>query len=367
MPDLGLAESAALFDGMSIRGIDLANRIVVSPMCMYSAGADGVPTPWHAVHLGSRSAGGAGLVFVEATGVSPDARITLGDLGLWNQEQEDAHARMAELISSMGSVPGIQLAHAGRKGGRTLPWEGNIPLDAAQWGERYAPSAVPFKPDWSAPHAMSRADMDAVTEQFRSSTQRAARAGFRVLELHFGHGYLFHQFLSPLANRRDDEYGGTLENRARFPLEVAAAVRDAWPAELPLFIRLSVVDWAPGGIGIDDSIQVSQWLKDVGVDLIDCSSGAVVPGESIPEAPLYHAEFARLIRTSAEIPTSAVGRITTAEEADDALRSGAADLAFIGRSMLKDPYWPRRAADALGATNALLVPLPYRRSTQHLP
>jgi len=367
MPDAGLADSAGLFDGLSIRSVDLANRVVVSPMCMYSAGADGVPTPWHDVHLGSRAAGGAGLVFVEATGVSPDARITLGDLGLWNQAQEAAHARLAGLISSLGSVPGVQLAHAGRKGGRTLPWEGNLPLPPGEWGERFAPSAVPFKPDWSPPRAMDRTDMDAVTEQFRSATERAARAGFRVLELHFGHGYLFHQFLSPLANHRDDEYGGTLENRARFPLRVIDVVREAWPADLPLFVRLSVVDWAPGGLDIDDSVQIATWLKGAGVDLIDCSSGAVVPGESIPEAPMYHVEFARTIRRSAHVRTSAVGKIIAADEADGALRSGAADLAFIGRAMLKDPYWPRRAADALGATNDLLVPLPYRRSTQHLP
>jgi len=356
----------ALFEPLTIRGLTIPNRVVVSPMCMYSANADGRPDDWHIVHLGSRAAGGAGLVFTEATAVLPTGRITPGDLGLWDDGQIRPHRRLADAIRRHGAVPGMQLAHSGRKGGRSRPWEGNAPLPAESWGRLLAPSAVPFKPEWRTPTAMTTGDMERIIEAFGSAARRAHEAGYEVLEGHFAHGYLMHQFLSPLSNRREDEYGGSLENRARFPLAVVRAIRAAWPAELPLFIRLSLVDWAPGGIDLDETIQVAAWFAAEGVDLIDGTSSAVVPGERVPERPLYHLEMISELRARSGIRTAAVGRIRTTEEAAAALSSGGADLVFIGRAMLQDAYWARRAARELGADNLVEVPIQYRRSTQHL-
>lgn len=355
-----------LFEPITIRGLTIPNRVVVSPMCMYSAHDDGRPDDWHIVHLGSRAAGGAGLVFTEATGVLPEGRITPGDLGLWDDGQIEAHHRLTDAIRAFGAIPGMQLAHSGRKGGRSRPWEGNAPLPAETWGPLLAPSAVAFRPEWPVPTAMTGADIDRVVAAFGAAARRAHEAGYQVLEAHFAHGYLMHQFLSPLSNFRDDEYGGSLRNRARFPLAVARALRTAWPDDLPLFIRLSLVDWAPGGIRLEETIQVTEWLAAEGVDLIDGTSSAVVPGEQVPERPLYHLEMIAELRALTGIPTGAVGRIRTVEEAVTALESGGADLVLIGRAMLQDAYWARRAARELDAGNAVEIPIQYRRSTQHL-
>ena len=356
----------SLFSSLQLREIVIPNRIAVSPMCTYSASGDGIPWDWHKVHLGSRAAGGAGLVFLEATAVSPDGRITPGCLGLWSEKHIEAYLPITEFISRSGSIPGIQLSHAGRKSGRSLPWEGNSPLQPEQWGPIMAPSAVPYRQDWNTPTAMSEADIFRVVAEFGDAAGRAHQAGFQVLEAHFAHGYLLHQFLSPLANFRSDQFGGSLKNRARFMLLTVRAMREAWPTHLPLFIRLSVIDWAPGGLDLEQTIQVVHWLKEEGVDLIDCSSGAVVPGETVPAKPMYHAEMTREIRTRADIPTGAVGRITRPDEADHLIRSGTADLVLIGRAMLQDPYWPRQAERELQAENPLLIPRPYRRAVEGL-
>lgn len=354
------------FDPLTMRGLTVPNRIVMSPMCMYSTDGDGVPNDWHVVHLGSRAAGGTGLVFTEATAVTAEGRITPGDVGLWSDDQIDAHRRVTAAITAHGSVPGIQLAHSGRKGGRTRPWDGNAPLPDDKWGDLLAPSAVPFRPEWRTPTAMTTGDMAMMIDAFESASRRSFEAGYRVLEGHFAHGYLLHQFLSPIANQRTDEFGGPLENRARFPLAVARAMRAAWPDDLPVFIRLSVVDWLAGGIELDETVQVAAWMRDEGIDLIDCTSSGIAPGESIPERPLYHLEMSRAVKERAKIRTSAVGRIRSASEAREALRSGGADLVFIGRAMLQDAYWARRAARELDAENAVEVPVQYRRATQHL-
>jgi 2,4-dienoyl-CoA reductase-like NADH-dependent reductase (Old Yellow Enzyme family) len=356
----------ALFRPFEIRGMTIPNRIVVSPMCMYSAHGDGRPNDWHVVHLGSRAAGGAGLVFTEATAVSPEGRITPGDLGLWEDSQIPAHRRVVDVIQGLGAVPGIQLAHSGRKGGRSRPWEGNAMLAHEQWGTRWAPSPIPYRPEWPAPAEMSSADIASVVAAFAEAARRAHQAGYRVLEGHFAHGYLMHQFLSPLTNQRGDQYGGTLENRARFPLEAARALRANWPDDLPLFMRIPLRDWAAGGLDTEDAIQVALWLTAEGVDLIDGTSSGLVPGEDVPERPLYHLEMISALRQRVGTATAAVGRIWTVEDASVAVESGGADLVFLGRAMLHDAYWPRRAARALGAENPVAVPMPYRRSTQHL-
>lgn len=356
-----------LFEPITIRGLTIPNRVVVSPMCMYSARDAGHPNDWHLVHLGSRAAGGAGLVFTEATAVLPSGRITPGDLGLWSDAHIESHGRLTAMIRGYGTVPGIQLAYSGRKGGRSRPWEGNAPLPPEAWGTLLAPSAVAYRPDWRMPTAMTVADIEYVTHAFGAAARRAYRAGYQVIEGHFAHGYLLHQFLSPLSNFRDDEYGGSLENRARFPIAVARAMRAGWPEELPLFIRLSLVDWAPGGIELDETVQVAKWLADEGVDLIDGTSSAVVPGELVPDRPLYHLEMISEIRARVGIYTGAVGRIQTDEEAVAALDSGGVDLVLLGRAMLHDAYWARHAARKLSIDNPVEVPIQYRRSTQHLP
>lgn len=361
-----MGSHTTLFDPLTIRGLTIPNRVVLSPMCMYSADGDGRPGHWHLVHLGSRAAGGAGLVFTEATGVTPEGRITPGDLGLWADDQIEPHRRLTETIRGFGAVPGVQLAHSGRKGGRSRPWDGNVPLPPDAWGPLLAPSAVAFKPDWHVPTAMTRKEIDRLVDTFGSAAGRAHAAGYEVLEGHFAHGYLIHQFLSPLSNFRDDEYGGSLENRARLPIAVARAMRAAWPEDLPLFIRLSLVDWAPGGITLEEAIQVAEWLGAEGVDLIDGTSSAVVPGEHVPDRPLYHLELISELRARTGIHTGVVGHIRTVDEAVVALESGGADLVLLGRAMLHDPYWPRRAARELGVDNVVEIPIQYRRSTQHL-
>jgi 2,4-dienoyl-CoA reductase-like NADH-dependent reductase (Old Yellow Enzyme family) len=341
--------------------VTLANRIMMSPMCMYAC-AEGIGGDWQLVHLGSRAAGGVGLVMAEATGVSAIGRITTGCLGMWSEAHAQAMAPAAEFIARQGSVPGIQLGHAGRKAGRTIPWEGNRPLPVAEWGQILGPSAIAFEDGWQVPKAMDDADMDRVEAEFAEAVRLSVAAGFRVIEAHAAHGYLLHEFLSPLSNRREDAYGGSLENGARCPLRVVRAMRAALPDDLPLLVRLSTVDWAEGGLTIDATVQVCRWLRAAGADLIDVSSGAVVPGEKIPAAPGYHAPLAHRIRAEAGIATAVVGMITDPHQAEAILGRGDADLVVLGRALLRDAYWARQAAVALGAENGLPLPIAYRRA-----
>ncbi len=337
-----------LFDPYLLGDVTLRNRIAVSPMCEYSA-VDGMPNDWHLVHLGSRAVGGAGLVFTEATAVSPEGRISPGDTGLWNDAQQDAWSRIAAFIAAQGAVPGIQLAHAGRKGSTEVPWRGGKALPSGQgdWTP-VAPSAVPFSADYPMPHALDATGIARVIADFAAASARSRAAGFRVVEVHAAHGYLLHEFLSPLSNRRDDAYGGSLANRARLLREVIAAVRVAWPAPMPLVVRVSATDWIEGGWDIDECVQLCRWLREDGVDLIDCSSGGNVPDAKIPVAPGYQVRFAARIRREAGIATGAVGLITDARQAEDILERGDADLVFLARELLRDPYFPRRAAAELG-------------------
>ena len=349
-----------LFDTPTIGDVTFRNRIVVSPMCEYSA-ADGVPNDWHLVHLGSRAVGGAGLVFTEATAVSPEGRISPGDTGLWNDAQRDAWARIAGFVGAQGAVPGIQLAHAGRKGSTEAPWRGGKALASndGAWTP-VAPSAIAFDDDDPMPHALDAEGIAKVLADFRAAAARADAAGFRVIEIHAAHGYLLHEFLSPLSNHRSDDYGGSLENRTRIVREVVAAVRDAWPAPKPLFVRVSATDWAPGGWDIDECVELARMLKRDGVDVIDCSSGGTVPRPSIPVAPGYQVPFAARIRHEADIATAAVGLITGAKQAQAILESGDADFIVMARELLRDPYFPRRASKELGVS--IMPPVQYERA-----
>ena len=336
-----------LFSPLGLRSVTFRNRIFVSPMCQYSS-RDGFPTDWHFVHLGSRAVGGAGLVMVEATAVSPEGRISPDDSGLWSDAHAEAFAPIARFIREQGAVPGIQLAHAGRKGSCAAPWLGGGPLGKESPGwETVAPSAVPFAPGHEAPHALGAAELDGIEERFRTAARLAFAAGFEVVELHMAHGYLLHEFLTPLANRRRDDYGGVLENRLRFPLRAARAVRDEWPARLPMFVRISAADWAPGGWDIGQSVVLARRLKELGVDLIDCSSGFAVPEEEIPFGPGFQVPFAARVRAEAGIPSGAVGFITEPFQAEQIVATGQADAVFLARGMLRDPYWPLHAARAL--------------------
>jgi len=350
----------ALFQPLVLGDVTLRNRIAVSPMCEYSA-TDGLPNDWHLVHLGSRAVGGAGLVFTEATAVSPEARISAGDTGIWTDAQAQAWARIAGFISSQGAVPGIQLAHAGRKASTDLPWRGGRPLTAEQgaWTV-FAPSALPFDAGYPTPVSLDAAGIAKVIADFVAATVRSRDAGFRLIEIHAAHGYLLHSFLSPLSNQRDDDYGGSLANRARLLREIVAAVRVQWPAPAPLVVRVSATDWAEGGWDIDECVELAHWLKRDGVDLIDCSSGGNVPNVKIPLTPGYQVPFAARIRREAGIATGAVGLITDAEQADAILERGEADLILMARESLRDPYFPRRAAAQLGAT--IEPPVQYRRA-----
>jgi len=350
----------ALFQPLVLGDVTLRNRIAVSPMCEYSA-TDGLPNDWHLVHLGSRAVGGAGLVFTEATAVSPEARISAGDTGIWTDAQAQAWARIAGFISSQGAVPGIQLAHAGRKASTDLPWRGGRPLTAEQgaWTV-FAPSALPFDAGYPTPVSLDAAGIAKVIADFVAATVRSRDAGFRLIEIHAAHGYLLHSFLSPLSNQRDDHYGGSLTNRARLLREIVAAVRVQWPAPAPLVVRVSATDWAEGGWDIDECVELARWLKRDGVDLIDCSSGGNVPNVKIPLTPGYQVPFAARIRREAGIATGAVGLITDAEQADAILERGEADLILMARESLRDPYFPRRAAAQLGVT--IEPPVQYRRA-----
>ena len=340
-----------LFDELKLRGLTLRNRIAVSPMCQYSC-TGGLANDWHFVHLGSRAVGGAALVFAEATAVTPDGRISPQDLGIWNDAQADALARTVSFIDAQGAVAGIQLAHAGRKASTFRPWDGSgaVPERSGGWARVDAPSAIPFSADYLVPHAMTEAEIAGVVEAFAAAARRALAAGFRVIELHAAHGYLLHEFLSPLSNTRTDRYGGAFENRTRFVREVAAAVRRVWPDSHPLFARISATDWTDGGWDLPQSIELARALKECGVDLIDASSGGNVATAKIPLGPGYQTPFAEAIRREAGIATGAVGLITDAVQAEHVIRTGQADIVLLAREMLRDPYWPLRAARELGAT-----------------
>lgn len=341
-----------LFAPFKLRGLTLANRIVISPMCEYSA-VDGVATDWHLVHLGSRAVGGAGLIILEATAVSAEGRISPADLGLWNDAQIAPLARINAFIESQGAVAGVQLAHAGRKASTYAPWvgTGKVGKESGGW-DVVGPSAVPFSAEYPQPAALDEAGIAKVIADFVAATQRALKVGFKVVEIHAAHGYLLHQFLSPLSNHRSDQYGGSLENRARLLLEVTRATRAIWPADLPLFVRVSATDWVEGGWTADETVQVARWLKEAGADLVDVSTGGSSPTAQIPVGAGYQVTFAAQIRKEADVPTSAVGMITDPAQADQVVRTGQADLVMIARESLRDPYWPMHAAHALHQTPA---------------
>ena len=349
-----------LFSPLTLREITFRNRIFVSPMCMYSA-VNGVPNNWHLVHLGSRAVGGAGLVISEATAVSPEGRISPDDTGLWNHQQQSAFEKIAAFISSQGAIPGIQLAHAGRKAGVAVPWQGGLPLKQEDDGwEAVAPSAIAFSDDFAVPHELTIPEIDILVRKFADSTAMALRAGFKVVELHMAHGYLMHEFLSPITNRRTDEYGVRLENRMKFPLKVAQAVRDTFPDSLPVFARISATDWVEGGWDLAQSILFCKELRKIGIDLIDCSSGGQVHNAKIPVGIGYQIPFATAIRKEAGIPTGVVGLISSAQQAEQILVNGEADAVILGRAMLHDPYWALHAAKELGVD--VEWPLQYLRA-----
>ena len=340
----------ALFTPLTLRGLTLKNRIVVSPMCEYSS-VDGFANDWHLVHLGSRAVGGAGLIITEAAAVLPEGRISPADLGIWSDAHVEFLSRITAFAHAQGSPMGIQLAHAGRKASTARPWEGGRQVKVADGGWiPVAPSAVPFHHSEIAPQPLDERGIADVVEAFAAAARRSLAAGFDLVEIHAAHGYLLNQFLSPLANQRTDEYGGSFENRIRLTLEVTRAVRDAWPGHLPVFVRISATDWAEGGWDLPQSIELARRLKALGVDLIDCSSGGTVPGVKYPVGPGYQVPFSEAVRREAGIATGAVGLITDPEQADAILATGQADLVLLARQVLRDPYWPLHAAHALGVT-----------------
>jgi len=349
-----------LFSPLTIRGTTLRNRIAVSPMCEYSCD-DGFANDWHLVHLGSRAVGGAGLVFAEATAVEPLGRISPADLGIWKDEHIANLARIARFVRDQGAAPGIQIAHAGRKASTRVPWEGGAVIREQEGGwQPVAPSPIPFRPDEPVPRELGVPEIHAIVEAFAAAARRALAAGFEVVEIHGAHGYLINEFLSPLTTHRTDEYGGGFEGRIRFALEVTGAVRRVWPDSLPVFMRISAIDWTPDGWQIEDSVELARRLRAAGVDLIDCSSGGVVPYAKVEVGPAYQTPFAARIRNDAGILTGAVGMITEAHQADQIIREGRADLVLLAREFLRDPYWPLHAAKALGAKVA--APKQYGRA-----
>lgn len=350
-----------LFDPLTQRGVTLRNRIVVSPMCEYSA-VDGLPGDWHLVHLGSRAVGGAGAVIAEATAVLPEGRISPADVGLWNDAQVQAWRRITAFMRAQGAVPGVQLAHAGRKASTAAPWIGRAAVAPANggWTNVMAPSALPFSADYPQPVALDEAGIAAVIAAFRDAAARALEAGFELVELHAAHGYLLHQFLSPLSNLRDDAWGGSFDNRIRLVLETIRAVREVWPERLPLWLRISATDWAEGGWDAAQSVELARRVGAFGVDLVDVSTGGLVPHVNIPLGPGYQVPFAEQVRREAGIATGAVGLITTAEQAQAIVAEGKADAVLMAREFLRDPYFPYHAAKALGAEFA--TPQQYLRA-----
>ncbi|OPY13104.1 MAG: NADPH dehydrogenase [Syntrophus sp. PtaB.Bin138] len=340
--------ASILFSPFKLRGIEFKNRIFMPPMDMFCSD-DGFPSDWHFVHYGTRAMGGAALLIQEATAVSPEGRISPGCLGIWSDGHADAFKRITAFIRNQGAVPGVQLAHAGRKASVALPSFGDRPLteEEGAW-QIIGPSPIPFTNEYPVPKELSAGEMDKVVAQFAAAAKRALSAGFEVVEIHMAHGYLCHQFLSPLSNKRTDEYGGSLENRARFPLRVASAIRDAWPDNLPVFVRVSATDWVEGGWDLPQTVQLARMLKGIGIDLIDCSTGGLVADARIPAGPGFQTAFAATVRKEAEIPTAAVGLIMNSYQAEQIVRTGIADAVLIGRELLRNPYWPLQAARELG-------------------
>jgi len=351
-----------LFEPLTLRSVTLRNRIGVSPMCQYSCNY-GLVGDWHFVHLGSRAVGGAGLVMAEATAVSAEGRISPGDTGIWSDEHTAAWRRIATFVAAQGAVPGIQLAHAGWKASTAAPWQGGKAVAPEQGGwQSVGVGDQPFTEGYPTPQQLSQDGINRICEDWAKAARRALDAGFRVIEIHAAHGYLLHSFLSPLSNRRTDEYGDSFENRARFIFRVVATLREVLPADFPLLVRLSCSDWLPGGWSITDSILLATRLRELGVDLIDCSSGGISPVAKIPVGPGYQTEFAEAIRRESKIATAAVGMITEPHQAETILRSGQADMVLLAREMLRDPYWPVRAARTLGMKPEGMVPVQYGRA-----
>ena len=351
-----------LFEPYSLRGLTLRNRLVVSPMCQYSS-VEGFANDWHFVHLGSRAVGGAGLILTEAAAVSPEGRITPDDLGIWQDGHVEFLKKINDFVAAQGCVPGIQLAHAGRKASTLSPWKGNglVPESAGGW-QVVGPSELPFADNYPLPRVLDAVGIAKVKADFQAAARRALAAGFRVAELHAAHGYLLHEFLSPLSNRRTDEYGGSFENRIRLLRETTAAVRQVWPENLPLLVRLSTTEWTPGGWTVEESIALARILQNEGVDLLDCSTGGNVPKADIPLGPGYQVEFAARIRQETGLPVGAVGLITDAEHCEKIVASSQADLVLLAREELRQPYFPLHAAHQLGADEALPWPVQYERA-----
>lgn len=350
-----------LLSPVTFRGVTLRNRIVVSPMCEYSS-RDGFANDWHLVHLGSRAVGGAGLILTEAAAVTADGRISAADLGIYSDAHVEPLARVFRFLEAHGAAGGMQLAHAGRKASTAEPWKGGgpVPPEDGGWTPIWAPSALAFRDGWQTPRAMAPRDIGIVVRAFADAAARVLAAGGRVVEVHAAHGYLLHEFLSPLTNTRTDMYGGTFENRARFLFEVVDAIRGVWPERLPLFVRISATDWTDGGWTIEDSVALAARLKTRGVDLIDCSSGGNVAHAKIPLGPGYQVPFAERVRRETGMPTGAVGLITEPAQAEAILQAGQADLIIIARQLLRDPYWPLHAAQALG--DDVHAPVQYLRA-----
>ncbi|KQB54620.1 oxidoreductase [Pseudomonas endophytica] len=352
-----------LLEPYTLRQLTLINRIAVSPMCQYSA-VDGLANDWHLVHLGSRAVGGAGLIFTEATAVTPDGRITAQDLGLWKDEHIEPLQRITRFIRAQGAVAGIQLAHAGRKASTHRPWlgkHGSVKVDEGGWVP-VGPSPIAFDPNHTAPKQLDTEQIQGIIQAFVDAAKRALEAGFSVVEVHAAHGYLLHQFLSPLSNQRLDEYGGSFENRIRLVLKVTEAVREVWPQELPVFVRVSATDWVEDGWNPDETVELARRLKALGVDLVDVSSGGTAASAEIPVGPGYQTRFAERVRKEAAIATGTVGMITEPAQAEHILRTGQADLILLARELLRDPYWPLHADDDLGGKKATW-PAQYQRAT----
>jgi len=341
--------ASKLFSPLKLRDIEFRNRIFLPPMDMF-CGEDGIPSDWHFVHYGTRAVGGAALLIQEATAVAPEGRISLGDLGIWSDKHAEAFKRITAFVKAQGAVPGVQLAHAGRKASVTIPSLGDRPLTEQEgaW-QTLGPSPVAFAPSFPVPREMTPKELDEVVSQFSTAAKRALAAGYEVVEVHMAHGYLLHQFLSPLSNKRSDEYGGSLANRARLPLRVAEAVRNTWPKNLPVFVRVSATDWVEGGWDLPQTIKFARLLKDIGIDLIDCSTGGLVSDAKIPAGPGFQTPFAAAVRNEAKIPTAAVGCITDPFQAEQIISTGMADAVLLGREMLRNPYWPLEAARKLKA------------------